>query len=238
MGAIHAVLAAMKPASGGTGIDPDTLSNRIFTLETPISGATNGAIFTTWPDSLALNGFTQGDSARKLSYATNVVNGYDVVTHPGTARMMVTSTSLAAGTIPRTFIAVIKAAHGGSSKTLLSGQGYGSLQLGVYSTGELFFGKQSVTYVNSVSQIPNDAWCVVAYRYATTVAKFWINGVDATGGGNWGTSLNAAVMNLGASRDYGSPWLGSIAEIRGFDASHSDSDIEGAMTFLMNKYAL
>lgn len=223
-------------SSGGAGIDPDTLSNRAFTLVTPISGATNGALFTTWPNALGGNDFANGDSARKLSYATNVVNGYDVVTHPGTARSM--QSTLAAGTIPRTVIAVIKAAHAGSTKTLLSGQGYSSLQLGVYAGGALFVGRQSVLHVSSVGVIPDNAWCVVAYRYATTVAKFWINGVDAGGGGNWGSSLNAAVTNLGASRDYAEPFSGSIAEVRGFDASLSDSDVEGAMLFLKNKYAL
>lgn len=237
MSAIHAVLAAMKAASGGT--DPDTLSNREFTLVTPISGATDG-VTSEWPDTFSTNNFINVTSTARPTYNTNQVNGYAALQFDGTDDILACA-ALSGSSVPRTIIAVIKQTTGTIERTIVgSSGGDGGVDFDISQTGKLRFLRQNIAQEGiSTTSIPSGTWCVVALKYDGSNKKFWINGVDAGGSGSWTGSFTAGrTLRLAATASNDYRFSGQMATVRSFSAALSDSDIEAASVFLMSRYGI
>ena len=228
---------ASGAASGGT--DPDTLSNREFTLVTPISGATDG-VTSEWPDTFASNHFINVTSGNRPTYNTNQVNGYAALQFDGVNDILACA-GLSGSSVPRTIIAVIKQTIGTIERVIVgSSDGDGGLAFDISQTGKLRLLRQNVAQEGiSTTSIPDATWCVVALRYDGSNKKFWINAVDAGGSGSWTGSFTAGrTLRLAATNSNDYRFSGQMATVRSFSAALSDADVEAASVFLMSRYGI
>jgi len=226
-------------SSGSGGTDPDTLSDREFTLETPISGATDGVV-TEWPDTFSTNHFINATSGNRPTYNTNQINGYAALQFDGTNDILACA-AVSGSSVPRTIIAAIKQATGTIERTIVgSSGGDGGVHFDINTSGKLRFLRQNLAQEGiSTTSIPSDTWCVVALKYDGSNKKFWINGVDAGGSGSWTGSFTAGrTLRIGATASIDYRFSGQMATVRSFSAALSDSDIEAASAFLMSRYGI
>lgn len=234
MSVIQQILAGYGTIS--TGLDPESISTNVYT--TPISGATNGNTFATWPDTKGSNNLGSG----LATYRTNYVNGLAVGDLAAVAAF--TSGGASASAYPRTAWAVLRPTSFSGNPGIFgtSGGGSGGLYFRLSSTGFPQILKSGVSNIATSSVgLSLNTWALVIWRISSSGWAIDVSGVSG-GTGSHSTTLTASrTRTLGGDFATGAlaePYTGQFGS-GGEDVNlWTDTQCANVWTFIKAKYAL
>ena len=202
-----------------------------------ISGLSDGAILSSWPDSSA-NGYSvvQGTVGVQPIWKKNVLNGYPVVRFNSTyldGPSVFPTNSDYSITVALTNS---QNAHGYGDQIIL---GYSDVGPGhLFATQEGSFGATNNgvrTYASTGIGLNSPVILSLTYQYGASTINFYLNGAPS-GSSSIDSNPNATVR-FGAT--YGHyPFIGDIAEIFLFGSALSDNDRSLVETYLNAKYGI